>query len=83
VPVVSIATDLLCRLMGRTLETEQLIQILTELGCDVEGIDAQTGGLKINLLPARPDMFDVFGLARCLKGYLGIETGLPEYRFPD
>ncbi|MGB9742920.1 MAG: phenylalanine--tRNA ligase subunit beta [bacterium] len=82
-PVVSIATDLLCQLMGRRLEAEELGRILTELGCDVEGIDAQTAALKINLLPVRPDMFDVCGLARCLKGYLGIETGLPEYRFPD
>jgi phenylalanyl-tRNA synthetase beta chain len=27
----------------------------------------------------RPDMFDAAGLARALRGYLGIETGLPVY----
>jgi len=36
--------------------------------------------IKIDLLPVRPDMFDVGGLSRSLKGYLGIETGLPEYK---
>ena len=36
--------------------------------------------IRIELLPVRPDMFDVAGLARALRGYLGIETGLPEYR---
>lgn len=36
--------------------------------------------IKIDLLPVRPDMFDVGGLARTLKGYLGIETGLPGYK---
>jgi len=35
--------------------------------------------LRIDLLPNRPDNFDVAGLARTLRGYLGIETGLPSY----
>ncbi len=36
--------------------------------------------VRISLLPVRPDMFDAAGLARALRGYLGIETGLPTYR---
>jgi phenylalanyl-tRNA synthetase beta chain len=36
--------------------------------------------IRISLLPVRPDMFDAAGLARALRGYLGIETGLPLYR---
>jgi len=83
VPVVAISPALLCRLVGRPIGDEELIRVLAELGCDVEGIDSQTGTLSINLLPARPDLFDVCGLARALRGYLGIETGLAEYRFPD
>lgn len=82
-PVVAIPSALLCRLVGRTLADEELARVLAELGCDVEGIDSQTGTLRLNLLPARPDLFDVCGLARALKGYLGIETGLADYRFPD
>ncbi len=82
-PVVAISPALLCRLVGKTLPAAEIARVLAELGCDVEGVDSQTGGLKINLLPARPDLFDVCGLARALKGYLGIETGLAEYRFPD
>jgi phenylalanyl-tRNA synthetase beta chain len=35
--------------------------------------------VRMELLPARPDMFDVGGLARALRGYLGLETGLPKY----
>ena len=33
--------------------------------------------IRMELLPVRPDMFDVAGLARSMRGYLGIETGLP------
>lgn len=35
--------------------------------------------LRMELLPVRPDMFDVGGLARALRGYLGLEKGLVEY----
>lgn len=63
------------------LTSEEIIRLLGELGCDVEGFDPVAGTLKLNLLPARPDMFDVCGLARCLRGYLGVETGLKRYSF--
>jgi phenylalanyl-tRNA synthetase beta chain len=33
----------------------------------------------LELLPVRPDIFDAGGLARALRGYLGIETGLRDY----
>ena len=35
--------------------------------------------IRLDLLAARPDLFDVGGISRALKGYLGEETGLPEY----
>jgi phenylalanyl-tRNA synthetase beta chain len=39
--------------------------------------------IRISLLPVRPDLFDVVGLARALRGFLGIETGLPEWPVAD
>lgn len=35
--------------------------------------------VRMELLPARPDMFDVGGLARAIRGYLGLEVGMPRY----
>ncbi len=35
--------------------------------------------LRLDLLADRPDLFDVGGLARALRGTLGIESGLPNY----
>ncbi|MCI0491778.1 MAG: phenylalanine--tRNA ligase subunit beta [Planctomycetes bacterium] len=35
--------------------------------------------LRLDLLADRPDLFDVGGLARALRGTLGIERGLPKY----
>jgi phenylalanyl-tRNA synthetase beta chain len=35
--------------------------------------------IRLDLLAARPDLFDIGGLARALKGYLGEVRGLPRY----
>jgi phenylalanyl-tRNA synthetase beta chain len=117
VPVVSIATATLKRLIGKSLSKDELVAALQQLGNDVEGTASvtafrcdkcghltevlerisfngecewcgskalvETGSsevIRISLLPVRPDMFDAAGLARALRGYLGIETGLPVYR---
>lgn len=41
-------------------------------------VDSVTA-IRIDLLAARPDLFDIGGLARALKGYLGEVRGLPDY----
>lgn len=43
-----------------------------------EQVDTVTA-IRIDLLAARPDLFDIGGLARALKGYLGEVRGLPAY----
>ena len=35
--------------------------------------------IRLDLLADRPDLFDVGGLSRALKGYLGLEKGLSEF----
>lgn len=35
--------------------------------------------IRLNMLAVRPDIFDPGGMARYIRGYLGIQTGLPEY----
>ena len=115
-PVVSIATATLKRLIGKSLSRDEIVTALEQLGNNVEGTASVTayrcekcgqttevleqesfngtcewcGGkvlvetgasevIRISLLPVRPDMFDAAGLARALRGYLGIQTGLPSY----
>lgn len=43
----------------------------------------ETEVVRMELLPVRPDMFDAGGLARALRGYLNIETGLPTFKTKD
>ena len=35
--------------------------------------------LRLNMLAVRPDLFDPGGMARYVRGHLGIQTGIPEY----
>lgn len=35
--------------------------------------------LRLDMLAVRPDLFDPGGMARCLRGFLGVQTGLVEY----
>jgi len=148
-PLVSISTQLLRKLVGKSLTRDELIAALEQLGNNVEGyasatfyrcdrcghvtealeperptpgipclrathrqarpdsglpkgfprsergdfgdacagcgsrdvaVSGSTEVIRISLLPVRPDMFDAAGLSRALRGYLGIETGLPSYR---
>jgi phenylalanyl-tRNA synthetase beta chain len=39
----------------------------------------QSRVLRLNMLAVRPDLFDPGGMARCLRGFLGAQTGLVEY----
>ncbi len=50
--------------------------------CGVDSLRIQTGEsevVRIELLPDRPDLFDVGGLSRAVRSYLGYEVGLPTY----
>lgn len=44
---------------------------------------ARVETLKMELLAVRPDVFDPAGLARALRGFLGLETGAPHYPVKD
>ncbi|HSR67790.1 MAG TPA: phenylalanine--tRNA ligase subunit beta [Acidobacteriota bacterium] len=56
--------------------------------CGFEGeVPFQLAGtskvIRLDLLAARPDLFDVGGLARALQGTLEISSGLPDYPLRD
>lgn len=45
-----------------------------------ELVDTMTA-IRLDLLAARPDLFDIAGLSRALKGYLGETFGLPNFTY--
>ncbi len=74
-PTIKIELTDLNRLVGKTLTPEELVEPLMDLGIEVE--EETEEGLKLEILHNRPDLLSVEGVARSLKGYLGVETVYP------
>ncbi len=57
----------------------------THCGADFRAAPAQLGDLgpsrilRLSMNAVRPDIFDAGGMSRFIRGYLGVQTGLPEY----
>ncbi|MTK63677.1 MAG: phenylalanine--tRNA ligase subunit beta, partial [Methanobacterium sp.] len=57
---------------------EKLIELLPMIGSDIENYDDEK--VKVEFFPSRPDYYSVDGIARTVRGFLGIETGIPDYK---
>ncbi len=77
-PVIDVARWDLERLVGRMLEDSEVEKYLPMLKCEIEELDDTV--ISYEATHDRPDLFSAEGLARALRGLLGIEVGLREYR---
>ncbi|MBC7090264.1 MAG: phenylalanine--tRNA ligase subunit beta, partial [Methanobacteriaceae archaeon] len=75
-PVITVEYDDLKKL-GVDIRKDKLIEILPMMGSDIEEFDEES--VKVEFFPNRPDQLSVEGVARSLKGFLGLEKGLPSY----
>ena len=78
--VIEIDKNDLLNLVGKELTDEQIEETLFLIK-----IEATISNDKIvcELNPDRPDMFSVEGIARGMKGFLGIEKGIKKYDVAD
>ncbi len=74
-PVVTLYWDELERLVG--VSRERILERLPMLGCDIERVEDDH--IDVEFFPNRPDLYSVEGVARALRGFLGIEKGLKRY----
>lgn len=77
-PVCRVALYDVSRLVGEELDIEAMSELLPRLKCEVEGVEG--GYVEYEATHDRPDLFSAEGLARALKGLLGIELGLRKFR---
>ncbi|MEM8836358.1 MAG: phenylalanine--tRNA ligase subunit beta [Planctomycetota bacterium] len=77
-----------CAVCGNIMETPQGTD--APATCNACGVDFRKNPealialsparvIRLDMLPARPDLFDPGGLARALRAFLGVKTGLREY----
>ncbi|HIH35752.1 MAG TPA: phenylalanine--tRNA ligase subunit beta [Methanosphaera sp.] len=76
-PVINFKYDELYKQLGKTLDNDELINILPMISSDVENYTDEE--VKVEFFPNRPDYYSLEGIVRSLKGYLEIETGMPKY----
>jgi phenylalanyl-tRNA synthetase beta chain len=74
---VDVSYEDLVDLVGKTLSVEEFVDRITMMGSGPEGVQGDV--LTFDIFPNRPDLYSVEGIARGLRGYLGLETGLPTY----
>ena len=64
-------------LLGKRLTIGEAVNRIIYLGSGPEGVEGDV--MTFDVFPNRPDLYSVEGIARSLRGYLGIELGLPRY----
>ncbi len=79
-PVIRVSKPDLERLVGRVLSNEEIMDLLPRVKCEVEVI-SEDGVIEYEATHDRPDLFSVEGLARALRGLLGLE--MHRYSFVD
>ncbi|CAG0999183.1 partial phenylalanyl-tRNA synthetase beta chain, partial [Methanosarcinales archaeon] len=58
-------------------DKDTVIKRIPMMGCDIERIEDDH--VDIEFFPNRPDLYSTEGVARAIKGFLDIETGLREF----
>lgn len=78
-PTLTVNLADLHRLLGREISPERLEYALPLIKCEVKAVEGGEVTLEINA--DRPDMLSVEGIARALKGFLGLEKGYPHFNW--
>jgi len=76
-PTVVMSQRDLTDLIGKEMPIQELEEALFLTKCEVENI--QGGEITVEVNSDRPDMLSVEGIARTLRGFLGLEVGAPKY----
>jgi phenylalanyl-tRNA synthetase beta chain len=81
-PTITINLNDLNSLLGRTISLEEFREIVFPLKCgQIESVIGSEITLEVS--HDRPDLFSVEGIARELRGILGVEMGLPRYELRE
>ncbi|MGM0770961.1 MAG: phenylalanine--tRNA ligase subunit beta, partial [Halobacteriota archaeon] len=58
-------------------DKDTIIERVPMIGADIERIEKKS--IDIEFFPDRPDLYSVEGVARAMRGFMNIETGLCQY----
>jgi phenylalanyl-tRNA synthetase beta chain len=75
-PVITLPYTYLEKLVGADRET--ILSRIPLFGADIERTEEDHA--DVEFFANRPDLFSTEGVARAMRGFLGIESGLPRYQ---
>jgi len=78
-PVITLYYEDIETLIG--MDKDTFIDRVPMIGADIERIEDDH--IDIEFFPDRPDLYSPEGVARAMRGFLDIHTGLPEYNVKD
>lgn len=76
---IEVRKKYLLGLVGKKISDSELGEALHQIKAPIDATDGET--LAIEVTGDRPDLLSAEGIARSLKGYLGLEKGIPEEKF--
>src|SRR3989344_7784610 len=77
-PTITLNKEEFEKLVGKKLDIEQLKDRISMLGTDLEGIEGNE--ITVEVFPDRPDMLSEQGFARAFSSFIGVKTGLRNYK---
>ena len=77
-PTIEITLQRMQKLLGKPVTIKELEMDLQWISLDVDEVHEDS--IKVEYNPNRPDFSSPEGIARSLKGYYDIETGLPTFQ---
>ncbi|MDO8481258.1 MAG: phenylalanine--tRNA ligase subunit beta [Nanoarchaeota archaeon] len=77
-PTITLNRKVLEKAIGKALPEEELKERISMLGTDLESVTKDE--IVVEIFPNRPDLLSDPGFARAFKSFLGVETGLKQYK---
>ncbi|MBI5393239.1 phenylalanine--tRNA ligase subunit beta [Candidatus Woesearchaeota archaeon] len=77
-PTIILKKSVLEKIIGKKLPIDKLKDRISMLGTDLEKIEGDE--IHVEIFPNRPDLLSEQGFARAFSSFLGIKTGLKEYK---
>ena len=80
-PTININKQVFEKLVGKKLPVEKLKDRISFLGTDLESVEKDE--IVAEIFPNRPDMLSVQGFARAFSSFIGVKTGLSQFKVED
>jgi len=77
-PTITLNKKVFEKLVGKELRLEELKDRISMLGTDLEKIDDDE--IHVEIFPNRPDLLSEQGFARAFSSFIGVKTGLKDYK---